>query len=55
MFHMRTFLEHYWNILILKYENILIIGDLNTDTSNKKKIMVTIYPIYVMHSRWKIW
>ena len=34
-----------------KYENILIIGDLNIDTSNKKKIMVIIYPIYVMHSR----
>ena len=34
-----------------KYENILIIGDLNIDTSNKKKDNVTIYPIYVMHSR----
>ena len=44
------------NVATKKYENILIIGDL--DTSNRhfkqtKKVIGTTYPIYVIHSRRK--
>ena len=43
-------LSYSLNHASMKYDNLLIIKDLNTNTLNKKKIMETIFLIYVIPS-----